>query len=489
VKPAFLLSLILLSVTSARAQSPEIEAVNRRIADYAKSNSEIMNTLEYLSDVIGPRLTGSAPLKRANDWAAEKMKEYGLENVHLESYTIPIGWERGKYEFEMIEPRRMSIIGASMAWTPNTKGLVTGPVVLFDPKDDKDLERFKGKLKNAIVLQSAPSMPNQHPSRDRGIGNRRIGGTDETHDQNSVAEQQSPRSRFLAEEGVAAVLLDSSKPQQLINMTGSWSTSKDQIGKVPVGPARVFVTSEHYAQLYRMVKRGVPVKTRIRIENRFIKGPVTVYNTVGEIKGSEKPDEVVLCGAHLDSWDLGSGTCDNGTGTVTVLEAARILKQLGIKPRRTIRFVLFSGEEQGLYGSAAYAEAHKSELAKINAVFVNDTGTGRVEGLGLHGNPQVQSIFEGMTVLKELGMVRYSPRIMNGTDHASFYPAGVPAFFFLQDPADYGWMHHTQSDTFDKALKDDLIQCAAVMAICAFNTSEMPQMLPRRNTTARAVEQ
>jgi len=273
--------------------------------------------------------------------------------------------------------------------------------------------------------------------------------------------------------------MDSGKPQMLLVMTGSWGRGG---GRSPF--PRLFVTNEHYALLYRLTRRGVPVRMQLRVENKFTRGPVTVYNTVGEIRGSEKPEEIVICGAHLDSWDLATGTVDNGTGSMVVLEAARLIKALGLKPKRTIRFVLFSGEEQGLHGSREYVNQHKDEMSKVSAVFVHDTGTGKIEGIGLHGNKQVQPILEKeLEILKELGVTRYNDRLMGGTDHASFYASGVPGFWFMQDPADYFLSHHTQSDTFDKAFKDDLIQGATVMAICAYNVAQLPQMLPRRSTT------
>jgi Zn-dependent M28 family amino/carboxypeptidase len=233
--------------------------------------------------------------------------------------------------------------------------------------------------------------------------------------------------------------------------------------------------------LYRLTQRPVPVKLELNIVNRWVKGPVTCHNTVGEIRGSEKPDEIVICGAHLDSWDMGQGTVDNGTGSMVVLETARIMKRLGLKPKRTVRFILFSGEEQGLVGSEQYVKAHAGEMAKISAVFVHDIGTGKVNGIGLHGSGQVQPVLEKeLGVLKELGVTRWSTFLMGGTDHASFYAKGVPGFWFMQDLASYWLLHHTQTDTFDKAIKDDLIQGATVMAISAYNVAQLPEMLPRK---------
>ncbi len=473
------------------AQSPNIQEANQKLIDYEKQNSEIMNNLEYLSDVIGPRLTGSARLKKANDWTADKMREYGLENVHLEKWTIPLGWERGSCEARILEPNGMPLMAASWAWSPGTKGRVTGMVVLFNPVTDEDYKKYEGKLKNAIVLFSPPSKPGHHPSRvtPQERSRRGLMGTLEADidSRDSAAEwlqqrqQVSKRTAFLKKEGVAVTLVDAGKPQMLLNMSGAWGAKPEETMH---GLPRMVLSNEHYAMLYRLTQRNIPVTMQVEIKNRFIKGPIEVYNTVGEIRGSEKPDEVVICGAHLDSWDLGSGTTDNGTGSMTVLEAARLIKVTGLKPKRTIRFILFSGEEQGLYGSKAYVEAHKDEMGKISAVFVHDTGTGKVTGIGLHGNKQAQAVLEEeIPTLKELGITNYSTNLMGGTDHASFYPKGVPAFWFMQDSADYGWMHHSQSDTFDKALPEDLIQGAGVMALCAYDVAQRGEMFPRREVS------
>jgi len=472
----------------AFAQTAGVADDNKRLIDYEKQNSELMNNLEYLSDMIGPRLTGSARLRKANDWTAAKMKEYGLENVHLEKWTIPLGWERGTCEARIIEPNGIPVMAASWAWCPSTKGKVTGPVVLFNPTTDDDYKKFEGKLKNAIVLFSVPSKPNEHPSRATPGQRRGMFGTDEVQDADSGQQRRmiDKRVAFLKKEGAAVTLLDAGKPQMLLNMSGAWGADPEQTQR---GLPRMVIANEHYAMLYRLLQHNVPVTMQVEIKNRFIKGPIDVYNTVGEIRGSEKPDEVVLCGAHLDSWDLGTGSTDNGTGSMVVLETARLIKAAGLKPKRTMRFVLFSGEEEGLFGSKAYVDAHKDEMDKISAVFVHDTGTGKTTGIGLHGNPQAQPVFESeIPVLKELGVTGYGAFLMNGTDHASFYPKGVPAFWFMQDSADYGLMHHSQSDTFDKALPDDLIQGATVMAICAYDVAQRDQMFPRREMKADAAK-
>ena len=372
-----------------------------------RDNSDVMTNLEYLSDMIGPRLTGSDRLKRANDWTAAKMKEYGLENVHLESYTIPRGWERGKCEMTIVE-NGLTVEAAQSAWTPGTNGKITGPVIVFNPRTEADLAAYKGKLKDAILLSSdtstSPTLPDakpivpipalsaatpENPPAAPGApgGRRRQGGGGGQGPGANFAAFRKARAEFLQSEGAAVLLTDSGKPHALLNMTGSWTSA----ATMPT----LFVSHEYVAMMQRMLKHG-PVHATVEVTSKFVEGPITVYNTVGEIKGSEKPDEIVLLGAHLDSWDLGTGSTDNGTGSMAVLEAARIIKALGVAPKRTMRFVLFTGEEEGLMGSKAYVEAHKSEMDKYDVVFVHDTGTGRVKGaLAAEPRPKTNRCWKG----------------------------------------------------------------------------------------------
>jgi Zn-dependent M28 family amino/carboxypeptidase len=216
------------------------------------------------------------------------------------------------------------------------------------------------------------------------------------------------------------------------------------------------------------------------VTNTFIPGPMKVMNTVGEIKGTDKADEIVVCGAHLDSWDLGQGATDNGTGTCTVLETARILMNCGVKPRRTIRFILFTGEEQGLCGSRAYVEQHKDELKKISGALVHDTGTGKVYGIGAGGRPLVQGIFEReLSTLRSLGLTEFRRAGAGGSDHASFDRAGVPGLIFVQEPAGYFLSHHTEADSLDLLREADVIQGAQVMSVAAMRIANLDEMLPR----------
>jgi len=442
-----------------------------------------MDNLEYLSDEIGQRLTGSSQLKQANDWTAAKFREYGLTNVKLEPWTIAHSWTRGTSHARIVSPAVHPLTIASAGWSPGTNGAVRGPVVYFDAKTKEEFGKFRGKLKGAIVIYQEPeSLSPPKPQNPNALLVRPMQAPPPVKGQPAepspfAAQQEVARARndFFKQEGVAVVLRDSGKPHGLLNMTGIGGEKFD-IGAIPTA----FITGEGYRMLFRMQKHG-KVEVEIEMSNSFGDKPMDVYNTVAEIRGSEKPDEMVILGAHLDSWDLGTGSTDNGTGSMAVLEAARTLAKLNLKPKRTIRFVLFTGEEEGLVGSVKYVESHTNELEKISAVLVHDTGTGRVLTLGLHDNYQDREIVDQVLApLKELKLLEPTMRRSFGTDHASFDDAGVPGFLVIQDGAEYSLTHHSQSDTFDKVWKDELNQGAQVLAAWAYNTAQLPALLPRR---------
>lgn len=480
--------LLLLTVVKGLAFSvpddlPPYAAADSQIISEIRDHSEATQNLEYISDNIGPRLTGSPQLKAANDWTADTFRKYGLTNVHLESWKIAHSWSRGTAKARITAPTEHPLTIASAGWAPGTNGPVRGPVVYFDAQKKDDFEKFRGKLKGAIVILTKPESlsppqkdePYEDPSRPMQAPLPRKGDPIPAAPNAGFAAAARERNEFFKQEGVVAVLRDSNKQHALLNMTGVGGEKFD-IGPIPIA----FITGEGYRMIWRLLQHG-PVEVEIEMTNTIADGPFDVYNTVAEIKGTEKPDEVVILGAHLDSWDLGTGSTDNGTGSAAVLEAARALAKLNLKPKRTIRFVLFSGEEEGLVGSKRYVESHKDELDKISAVLVHDTGTGRVLTLGLHDNYQARKIVD--QVLAPLGELKLlEPSIVRafGTDHASFDDAGVPGFFCIQDGAEYTKTHHSQSDTFDKVWKDDLNQGAMVLAAWAYNTAQLPNMLPRR---------
>jgi hypothetical protein len=469
------------------APAPRPLTADRFLMSEIKSRSEIMKNLEYLSDRIGPRLTGSANLEKANRWTAEKMKSYGLENVRLEPWEIPYGWERGRAEMKLLEPDTgRTLLIASRGWVPGTNGKITADVVVMrGPKTKAELQAFKGKLKGAVVLVSEPSKVapitelNPMGKKDEKKGEK---GEKKFGPRQSEAFFEE-LTKFLKEEGVACVVSDSAKPHGLLVTTGGWG--KDRAAARDDFP-RVFMAHEHYQMLYRLAARTDAVtRVELNIENKFVPGPLTVFNTIGEVRGSEKPDEIVIIGAHLDSWDLASGTTDNGTGTCVVLETARVISALakaGQRPKRTIRFCLFTGEEQGLWGSRKYVEKYKEELPKHSVALVHDTGTGKVTGFGLEGRENVRTIMEQeLAGLKDMdgwkGLTRGG--IGGGTDHFPFHKAGVPGFACNQETDEYRLTHHTQSDTFDKVKEPNLIQGAQVLAVTAVRVANLPDLLPR----------
>jgi hypothetical protein len=475
----------LAQVAAPTAPSAEAAALDRKILADAANGSEVMANLTYLSDVIGPRLTGSAALQRANAWALERMKSFGLTEVRLEGYPIPEGWERGTVYVRILEPdngRTLSV--ASYGWAPGTTGRIQGNVVALNARTVAELESLKGKLKGAIVLQGPPTKLRplaEMTKTDAGFpGAGGQGGKKGDRSLEEIRAFGKEMSGFLQREGAAVVLKDAGKHFGLLFTTGGWrGTDRPSASeRLPT----LAVAHNHYELLYRLATRPAPAQTRVEVEinNKFIPGPLKAYNTVGEIRGREKPDEFVVVGAHLDSWDLGQGTTDNGTGSSVVLETARILARCGIAPRRTIRFVLFTGEEQGLHGSRAFVKQHKDEMVRTSLCVAHDTGTGRVIGLGTGGRPAVKEVLEKeLAGLKELGVTDYTARSLGGSDHQSFAAVGVPGLLLRQEPAEYRFTHHSDADTLDRARPADLIQGTQVLAIVAMRVANMDALLPR----------
>jgi carboxypeptidase Q len=457
--------------SAAAEPSGEIKAVTQAIVEEIDKRSELMANLEYLCDMIGPRLTGSPGLTKANQWTRDKFKHYGLANPHLESWTIEKAWTRGEAKGHVVVPVEQRLLLESAGWGPSTKGPQCGPVVHVKAQSADELSPYKGKLKGAWVMLSEVSVqPNPKAPRTNLEGEMRRRIRDFTR----LREFRPVLRKFLVDEGAAGILIDSNKEHGLVNMT----TAASNFTQAALPEA--FLTTESYGLIWRLLKRG-PVEIEIDMKNTFSTGPVEVYNTVAEIPGSDKADEVVIIGGHIDSWDLGTGATDNGTGIMAVLEAARALKAVGIKPRRTIRFVLFSGEEEGLHGSRAYVKAHEKEMPKVSGVLVHDMGTGRVKSIGLQGRYDLREIMEKVVEpFKEAANLdELSMRVMMGTDHLSFLPHGVPAFAVVQDEAEYRKTHHTESDTFDKVYPDEINQGAKVLAAWAYNVAMLPECLAR----------
>lgn len=494
------------------AQDAASLEMDKKIIAFEKDHSEVMKNLEYLTDSVGPRLTGSDRLKQANEWTRKQFEDYGCVNGHLESWSFGLGWTRGAASGRIVEPNGLPLTVVSYGWAPGTKGAVTGELVYVKAQNVEELEKYRGQLKGKFVIQRPPAdlsrpfgpppevMPGRPPAAGQPPAPPQAAAPRPAEPATPAPPAQPPApqpprplmnyeqfrqlrekmTRFFKEEGVLVVVSDSAKEHGLLNMGGLDGRNP----KEPTLPS-VFVTHENYTLLWRLLERKEKVVLEMNITNSFTAGPIDAFNTVAEIRGIEKPDEVVILGAHLDSWDLGTGTTDNGTGSMAVLEAAHILNAVGAKPKRTIRFVLFSGEEEGLLGSKAYEEAHRAEMASVSAVLVMDTGTGRLRGIALEGRDDVRPIMAAaLSPLNDLGLQEMNLRNQGGTDHLSFLPNGIAAFAFIQDPADYGKTHHSQSDTFDKAKPEDLIQASTSLAVAAYNIAQLPEMLPHRRPPA-----
>ncbi|MBA3560398.1 MAG: M20/M25/M40 family metallo-hydrolase [Gemmatimonadaceae bacterium] len=458
----------------------------RAIMDEGMKRSHVPADLQYLTDVIGPRLTGSAAMRRANDWTARKFREYGMDSTWLEPWKFGQSWERGPMTLTLVAPHKRQLYGESWAWSPGTKGSVVGDLVYVDAKTSAEFkQRFGGKVKGKWVLVAAPvpiwnADGPQMTQRDSVIRDSVLKALFAPPASADEQRYRLDRRELLAEEGAAGIVLSGSKELALMTMSGSPSS----ISPLP----QIVVPQETYTHLHRLLALREPVRLQATITNTMGRDSLMQWNTVAEIRGSEKPDEVVLLGAHLDSWDLGTGTTDNATGSIAVLEAARILKAAGVKPRRTIRFVLFSGEEQGLYGSTKYAESHRHELDRFQAVAVLDNGTGRIKGMALQGRDELADLWKSLFAsVEQLGPFAVRTGNKGGTDHLPFLSYGVPAFNYDQETRGYGHTHHSQVDTYDHAVLDDVKQAATVMAATAYQLANLPELLPRnlKKTAAR----
>ena len=428
-----------------------------------KDHAEVVARVEYLADQIGPRLTGSEQLRTAQRWALAEMKKLGAENVHEEPYDFGLAWTRGVDSARLLTHNGLRFRVDQLAWSPATKGVVQGEVMLVDARNLEELQAYKGKLKGKILLRT-------NPNDKRPPLPRRTGG-----DMASFQAEQSAMTQFLLEEGALAVLSMSGRKNGL-----SFTTSGP--GRDPKKPAipAAYVPQEPYKMLIRQVAGKEPVRLELSLGGTFSSKPVQAFNVIGEIRGTELPNEVVIVGAHLDSWDLGTGATDNATGSSICLELLRALQATGLKPKRTLRVVLFSGEEEGLLGSRAYVEAHKAELDAVQAVIVHDMGTGMVRGFDLQAREDSRGLMaQAIAPLNDLGVHELSLRVMNSTDHAPFDRAGVPAFAAIQDPVDYfEGTHHSQMDYPDHLQSDQLIQGAQAMTVTAWELLNMTGRLP-----------
>ncbi|HYU02187.1 MAG TPA: M20/M25/M40 family metallo-hydrolase [Gemmatimonadales bacterium] len=467
------------------SQTPTVDTSGAgALIDQGLTHSQVMPNLQYLTDVIGPRLTGSPAARAANDWTMARFKEYGLD-ARLEQWNFGGTWTRGPMWMRMTAPRLHDVAAASWAWAPGTSGkTVNGPVVRIDASTPESLDANKGKVKGAWVMLRAPSfvwnndgppMAAADSERQRAAFRGLFGGGQrlDSAARARLTQFNTDQPFVLRNSAALGILLDGGKEQDLLNMSGS----PTRVLPLP----QVVVAHEDYALLDRLLGAGVTPRLEANIQNTLsMKDSVPQWNTVAEIRGSAHPGQVVIVGAHLDSWDLGTGATDNGTGSMATLEAARIIAQSGLKPKRTIRFILFTGEEQGLMGSRKYAEAHAPDADSIQAVIVLDNGAGAITGMALQGHLESYALWRMLLApVHRLNADTINDAVKGGTDHLSFIPYGVPGFNFNQITRGYNHTHHSQSDTYDKAIAADLMQASSVMAVSAFELANLPDMLPR----------
>ena len=512
-------------------------SVVQRIKAEAFDHSKVMDTLSMLTDRYGPRLTGSSEVQEAAEWTVGHLKEYGLHNVHMEPWG-PFGrsWELQEYSVEMIEPRYSHLRATPLAWTHATPGIVTGEPILaptvrtYNAKKaqenlDKFIETYRGKLQGKIVLLSDPDpvppaaapafkrdseadladlakapapaekpqvdMKNlqvpEDPQKRREFFNAL---TEEQIDQirDTVKDTRSKLSEFLIQEGAVAALISDTRA------TGGLTFAEQAVtyeAKYPLAIPMFSVTREQYNRIARLLAKKQAVKLRVNLKATATDKDVDSFNIIGEIPGGAKKDEVIMIGAHFDSWHGGTGATDNGAGSAVMIEVMRILQALNLKMDRTVRIGLWTGEEEGLLGSKAYVKQHFAdpttmkttpEHAKLAGYFNLDNGAGEIRGAYLQGNDMMRPVFEEwLAPFRDLGTGSMTIRNTGGTDHLSFDAVGLPGFQFIQDDLDYMTVtHHSDMDTYDHAPPADMMQASAVIASVVYNAANRTEMLPRK---------
>jgi carboxypeptidase Q len=482
------------------AQSENVDlSMIYKIKQEGLKNSSIEEMAFWLTDFIGPRLTASTGNNRGNEWAKKKMEELGFQNVRIEAARdfSRGGWDNVKTYAAMTAPYYASFACNPVAWTGSTAGSVKGDVILLDVKDEGDLDKYKGKITGKIILM--PSTATYDVSfeplanrltdaqlKDLSLASSANNARRPTVDRAAMMAQRALRSKisdFLKSEG-ASVILNSSGTFNVPRSNGATYKSGD---KEPI--AELNLPIEDHGRMVRLIQHNVPIQMEIDIQNKFFESP-TVYNVIGEIPGTDKllKNEIVLLGAHIDSWNGGTGAADNASGCIVMMEALRILKSLAVVPRRTIRVALWGGEEQGLNGSAGYVEKylvdpaskeHKPDFDKFAGYFNMDNGSGKYRGIYMQENELVRPIFEEwLKPFADMGCSTVTIRNTSGTDHLSFDRFGLPAFQFIQDEIEYGRGYHTVMDTYERLVMADLKQNAVVTASFVYNAAMRNVKLP-----------
>lgn len=514
-KPVLLLLAgSLTSAVPAVAQTTEkIDApALAKIRDEGLNRSQVMQTAFYLTDVSGPRLANSDGLKRANEWTKKQLTQFGLANASIEPWgDFGRGWDIEKSYVAMTAPYYHAMVGAPKAWTPGTAGLVRMPVAVLKATTEEELDKYKGQLRGKIVVMSVPNPPK--PSTEPDL--RRYSDEDlkkltepgearSTPDAAALAARKAQAAlrtkmnEMLVSEGAAGVLSSRGGIYGTFNTSNGAPYAADA---KPVLP-EMEMAPEDQLRLIRLVEAGIPVEVEMETKTRFQAQDLKGYNVVAEIPGTDKKlkSEVVMLGGHLDSWHAATGATDNAAGCAVMMEAVRILKATGLKPRRTIRIALWGEEEQGLHGSRNYVKNHFADPAtmkllpeheKLAAYFNLDNGAGKIRGIYAQGNEAVAPIFaEWLKPFADLGATTVTLRNTGSTDHVAFDAVGLPGFQFVQDGLDYfPTTHHTNQDTYDRLIPDDLKQASVVVASFVYNAAMRDQKLPRKPLPAAKPDQ
>jgi carboxypeptidase Q len=511
----FTLTLVLVAggaLLAAQAPASLDLRVITQIREEGLRRSQVMQHIATLADVYGARVTWSPAMKAASDWALARFTEWGLANAHREHFPFGKGWSLVRFSAHLVEPGVQPLIGYPKAWSASTAGSVTGDVIRVEIASEADFEKYRGRLAGRVLLlqparrvpmlegpivlrmteatiaeaMSTPVPPAAQPRRDDAAFRRKV-------------------ADFLLSEGPLAIL-DRGADEVMVagGSDLSWKTQRVDAGAIFVGtggardasagknvPSAV-IAVEQYNRLVRLVERGVRTRVQIDIATQFHdEVEPNGFNTLAELPGTDLAGEVVLLGAHLDSTQAATGATDNATGSGAVMEAMRLLKTIGVKPRRTIRVALWGGEEQGLLGARAYVQAHYADRATLQrkadyeklAIYINsDNGTGRVRGIWLQGNLGAAPLFERwMAPLRDLGVTVLSPRAVSSTDHVAFDEVGLPGFQVLVDRLEYNSItHHSNMDFFDRVQRDDMVQHATVLAALAYQAAMDPARAPTK---------
>jgi hypothetical protein len=505
-----------------------------RIRDEGFRRSQVMETAAWLTDVHGPRLTGSPQYKQAAEWARQQLASWGLENARLESFPFGRGWSFERCSAHVVAPVAFPLVAIPKAWTAGTGGSVRGRVVRLKVESEADVEQWKGKLAGVVVWAGEPR--ELKSPEERGVFQRYSEQELDEIEQYQVPGPRAARraggppfdreaylrrrrlnqalEKLYAAEKPLAVVEPSERDANVLRLGGGGSRKPGD----PQAVTQLVVSAVQWSRVARLVERKLEVEVELDVRATFHEQDANGYNVVAELGGGDRNGEQVMIGAHLDSWHPGTGATDNGAGAAVMMEAMRILKAIDARPRRTIRIGLWGGEEQGLLGSRAYVSQHfasrpqpsapsgsqpeelpaflrgdppapmtlKPGHAKLSAYFNLDNGTGRIRGIYLQENAATKPVFDAwMEAVKDLGATRVSMRNTGGTDHQAFDSVGLPGFQFIQDPIEYSngsffGTHHTDMDVYDRLQRDDLMQAAVVIATFAYTAANRDELLPRK---------